>query len=126
VALKVSMHRQRLLDLLVRYLAQHPEERERVVDGLDHVGPGQDQQVVVALEILGMVCEALAAIVGLGKPVRLEHRTGCAVEEQNALREELLELVSCVSGHGSGLASRWGVSVVASPSRVVRLIHQYI
>jgi 8-oxo-dGTP pyrophosphatase MutT (NUDIX family) len=24
------MHRQRLLDLLVRYLAQHPEERERV------------------------------------------------------------------------------------------------
>jgi hypothetical protein len=56
------------------------------VDVVDHLGPGQRQQVVVALEpVRGVeVFEALAAEVGFLELVLLDHRAHRAVQDQDA------------------------------------------
>ena len=59
-----------------------------MVDLADHVGPRQDQDVVVALQILRMILEALAAEVGLGQLVALDHRPHRAVEDEDPLGEQ--------------------------------------
>ena len=61
------------------------------VDLADDVGPRQDQQVVVAAQILRVVLEPLAAEIGLGGLVALDHRPHRAVEDEDALRERPLE-----------------------------------
>ena len=58
-----------------------------LVDALDHVRPRQHQQIVVALQVLGMVCQARAAEVGLGQLLLLDHRAHRAVEDDDALLE---------------------------------------
>ena len=55
------------------------------MDGANDVGPGQHQQIVVALELARMVGEALAAEVGLAELVRLDLRAHRAVEHEDAL-----------------------------------------
>ena len=55
------------------------------VDVADRVGLGQDEQVVVALEVLAVVAEALAAEVGLRQLERLDLGPHGAVEHQDAL-----------------------------------------
>jgi hypothetical protein len=37
-------------------------------------GPGQDEEIVVSLEVVGMAGEALAAVVSLGEPQRRQKR----------------------------------------------------
>ncbi len=54
----------------------------------DDVGPRQHQQVVVALQVARVILEALAAEVGLGQLVPLDHRAHRAVEDEDALREQ--------------------------------------
>ncbi len=58
-----------------------------MVDLADHVGPRQDQQVVVPLHILGVILQPLAAEIRLGQRVALDHRAHRAVEEEDARRE---------------------------------------
>ena len=58
------------------------------VDAADDVGAGQDQQVVVALEVVRVIGEALAAVVGFLQPVALDHRAHRAVEDEKTSGEE--------------------------------------
>ena len=52
-------------------------------------GPRQHQQVAVVLQVLGVVLEALAAVVGLGQLEALDHRAHGAVEDEDALLEQV-------------------------------------
>jgi hypothetical protein len=70
------------------------------VDAADHVGPGQAQQVVVALEVLAVGGEALAAIVGLDQFVALDHGAHGAIENEDALRDQLAQFGTAVGLHG--------------------------
>jgi hypothetical protein len=65
----------------------------RAVDVEDEVGPRQVEQVGVAADVAGMVAEALAAVVGLVQAEPLEHRPPGAVENDDPLRQQLLETV---------------------------------
>ncbi len=75
------------------------------LDGLDDVGAGEQQQVVVALHVARPVSETLAAVVRLFQLVALDHGAHAAVEDQDALLECLLEGLksSDASGHGNYL-----------------------
>ena len=57
------------------------------------------QQVVVALQIAGQIGEALAAELGFGQPVALDHRAHGAVEDQDPAVEERAKLVGLVRLH---------------------------
>ncbi len=81
------------------------------VNTADDVRLGQQQQVVVAFDINGMVGKSTAfpcvtakqlgaAIMRFGQLVTLDHRTHRAVQYQDALLNELFDRVM---GHGGGL-----------------------
>jgi hypothetical protein len=51
------------------------------MDAADDAGLGQHQQVVVALEVVRVILEAFAAVVGLLQAVALDHGAHRAVED---------------------------------------------
>ena len=57
-----------------------------LVDLGDDVGPRQHEDVVVAPQIVRMVREPLAAEIGFGQLMPLDHRPHRAVEDEDALR----------------------------------------
>ena len=59
----------------------------------DHVGPRQHQDVVVALEVLRVILETLAAEIRLGQLVPLDHRAHRAIEHEDPFSQEPLECV---------------------------------
>ena len=63
------------------------------VDGFDDFGLGQHQQIVVALEVAVPVGKTLAAIIRLGQLVALDHGAHRAVQDENALLQELFDAV---------------------------------
>ena len=63
------------------------------MDAADDVGPRQDEQVVVALEVARVRREARAAEVGLGEAVALHHRAHRAVDDEDPVAEEGVEEV---------------------------------
>ena len=63
----------------------------RPVDGADDVGAGDAEDVVGALEGVGMVPEALAPEVVLAEAVRLDHRPHPAVQDEDAPGEVLTQ-----------------------------------
>ena len=58
------------------------------VDFLDYVRAGEYQQIVVALQVTGVVLEVAVAVVGLGESVALDEAAHGAVEDEDALGEE--------------------------------------
>jgi hypothetical protein len=91
--------------------------QEGAVDLLDDVRPREDEQLVVALQVDGVVCEARAPKIRLREPLGLDHGAHGAVEDEDALGEQSLEL-------GAGIRSRhalargiWG-GVGAAPRPV--------
>ena len=54
------------------------------MDPLDRLGTGQHQKVAVALELRGMVAQALAPEVRLLEPLRLEHGAHGPVQHEDA------------------------------------------
>ena len=66
-----------------------PARRYSSVDAQDHVGLRQLQQVVVALQVLRVVGEARAAVLGLAEPAALDHRAHRAVEDDDALLQDV-------------------------------------
>ncbi len=58
------------------------------MDAGDDPGPGDRQQVVVALQVRGMVGETLAPVTGLVQVVGLDHGAHGAVEHQDAFLEQ--------------------------------------
>jgi len=61
------------------------------VDVGDDLRLGQHEEVVVAAQLLVVVREPLAAVVGLRRPVALDHRPHRAVEQHDALGQGLAE-----------------------------------
>ena len=61
------------------------------MDLADHFGTREHQQVVVALQVLGPVAEAIAAVIGLAELVGLDDRAHGAVEHQDALAQQAAE-----------------------------------
>ena len=70
-----------------------PAARVLAMDGADHVRTRQDQEIAVALQILGVILEALATEVGVGQPVSLNHRAHRAIEQQYPAIEERGQVV---------------------------------
>src|SRR5262249_12888824 len=62
-----------------------------VVDLDDDLGLGEDEDVGVSLEIVRVVGEPGAAEVRLGQPVALHHGAHGAVEDEDALLQELFD-----------------------------------
>jgi len=62
----------------------------------DDLRPGDRQQVVVALQVRGMVGEAPAPVIGFFQFVVLDHGAHGAVEHQDAVLEQGFN----VGGHG--------------------------
>ena len=58
------------------------------MDPLDDVGPGEAEEVVVALEVVRMAAKPLAAEIGLGQLAGLDHRALGPVQNDDALLEQ--------------------------------------
>ena len=106
-----------VLDAVVRHREPRGAERVRLddvragievgaVDLADHVGAREAQQVVVAEEGDGVGGEVVAAEVGLGERVALDHGAHRAVEDQDTLLEEALERGTGRLGDGGRRAVR--------------------
>jgi hypothetical protein len=76
------------------------------MDGPDEFGPGQQQQVVVALEVVRMRCKAAAAVIGLAQRMTLDHRSHRSVEDQDVLFETGGQFGCTVRLHGYLSVSR--------------------
>jgi hypothetical protein len=75
-----------------------PGGQVALVDVADDVGPGQAQQLVVALDVFGKVLEALASAIGagslapvlrLGQLEALDHGAHGAVEDDDAVLQDV-------------------------------------
>ena len=62
-----------------------------VVDVLDRLRLGEDEQIVVAANILLPIGEALAAELLLGEPVALDHRAHRAIQHEDLFAREIEE-----------------------------------
>ena len=69
------------------------------MDAADDLRLRQYQQVVVALEVMRMVFQAFATVIGLGQAVALDHRAHGAVQDKQALLEEGVEFGRTVGLH---------------------------
>jgi hypothetical protein len=78
------------------------------MDFADDSGLGQAQQVVVALQVFGVVLEAFAAERGLIQPVRLDHGAHGTVDYQDTLGKKATELVRAVKTWRRGRRGKWG------------------
>ncbi len=94
----------------------------------DHLRPGQQQQVVVALQVVALrrvvaaravhvpglrvvaLGEALAAIVGFLQPMALDHRAHRAIDDQDALGEGLQQFLRALRVQ-PGQAREWGLGI---------------
>ena len=66
------------------------------MDLADDLRAGSAPEIVVALEIVGMILEALAAIAGLVQLIALDHGAHGAVEDQDALLARRASARRCV------------------------------
>ena len=71
-----------------------------LMDAADDLGPGEAEQVVGPFEIGGPVGEALAAVVGLGQLMALDHGAHGAVQQQDAPGQQLAQAGFGVGSHG--------------------------
>ena len=95
-----------------------------LVDLADHLGLGQHQQVIVALEIATPVGKTRAAVIRLLELVALDHGTHATVDDQDPLSqtggktgvkgrclcrhgEYLLKTARCATRHQEGKSIGW-------------------
>ena len=86
-----------------------------VMQAGDDVRPGQAEDVVVTLQLAIVIGETVAAKVGLGQPLALDHHAPGAVEDENALLRRLLQRGDTVlpriwAGHAAASFGETGVS----------------
>src|SRR6185503_393315 len=62
-----------------------------VVNLADDVGTREHQEVVVALEVVRMIAQPLAAKLRLCQPITLNHRPHRAIEQEDAPGEQLVK-----------------------------------
>ena len=65
------------------------------MDLLDDVGPGQNEQVVVTLQRLGVRGESLAPVVLFFEAPALDHRAHRTIDDQDAAGQEFAEGGAC-------------------------------
>ncbi len=70
--------------------------QESAMDFLDHIRPGQGQQVVVALLREGMAGEPVAAIIGFFQLVSLNHRAHGAVDDKDSILKQTSQFFRAV------------------------------
>jgi hypothetical protein len=58
------------------------------VDVAHDLGPGDGEEVDVALELSGVILESPSPVVLLGEPVALDHGPHRAIQEQDALFQQ--------------------------------------
>ena len=63
----------------------------RGVDVADDIGPAEGEQIVVALQVRGVIGEAFAPVPRLVQGMGLDHRSHGAVEHENAPGQQFLE-----------------------------------
>ena len=80
------------------------------VDGADRLRLGQHQQVVVALDQLAVIGEALAAVILLLQLQALDHGAHRTVDDEDALVGGLLECRNAVAAGHAFTASGWAFS----------------
>ena len=74
------------------------------VDVTDHIGAGQAQQLVVALDVFGEILEPITPVVGLGQFEALDHGAHGTVKDGDAVLEDLGQRLGAgVSGGLHGL-----------------------
>ena len=77
----------------------------------DDLRLGQQQQVVVALDVARPVGETLATVVRFFQPIALDHGAHAAVEDEDALREGVAEggeaRAAIGHGHSTEMKRRW-------------------
>ncbi len=74
-----------------------------LVNALDDFRLRQQQQIIVALEILCMAGKTRATIICLRQPVTLDHRPHRTIENQNALTEKTTKFLGTIGLHGGSL-----------------------
>jgi len=82
------------------------------VDLANDLGSRDHEQVAVVLQVAGMVRKALAAIVSLLQLVPLDLAAHGAVEQQDALVEQVFETVTGLGQGGApfgGYSERWRI-----------------
>ena len=89
-----------------------PRLQVEAVDLLHHVRAGDREQVGVALQVLRVAGEALAAVVGLAQALGLDHRAHGPVDDDDALGQERAQRF--LSGRRDGRHP----SSLAGPARV--------
>ena len=74
------------------------------MDLADDVGLGEEQDLVVALEILaGPVLEAVAAVLGFAELVTLDHGAHGAIDDDKPLAEAIHQIgAACIRDLGGG------------------------
>ena len=72
------------------------------MDAANDLWPREQQQVVVALQVVSVIGKARAAIVGLLQVVSLDHRAHCTIQNQDALFEQGFQFGGAVSLHSDG------------------------
>jgi hypothetical protein len=65
----------------------------------DVVRPCQYQQVAVALQVVRVIFEPAAAELGVGQLQALDHRAHCAIQHEDARREQIMEKRCRIVGH---------------------------
>ena len=70
------------------------------MDGLDEVRLREVQQIVVLLQVFRMVGKLVAAIIRLTQLVSLDHGAHRAVDDGQALRQQVFELCDAVEDFG--------------------------
>ena len=75
------------------------------MNAANHLRLREQQEVVVTFEIAREISEARAAVIGLLQAVALDHGAHGAIENQNALGEEIGEQGCAVGLHGGGSES---------------------
>jgi len=70
------------------------------VDAPDNLGLGEEQQIVVALQIVGVVPEALAPVIGLAQAMTLDHGAHGPVQDEDALFQESGDFGAAIGLHG--------------------------
>ena len=89
-----------------------------LVDPADHVGPRENQQIVVPLQALRMVAKPVAPEVRFFESCALDHRTHRTVEKDDSFLDKLLQsLCDCVFAHAVQTPLR-GTAVLTSKGRL--------
>ncbi len=111
------------LNVLVSMMSA-PASKILAMDLLDDFGPGQIEQIVVALDIARPILEPLAAISRFIQAIALDHGAHGAVENDNALPQQAQQRLRPVRGLSIFLVHN--ETTINQPRGSLQVLNQYI